>query len=46
MSLLTELVGWEMDFAISMSRLRALPCFSVGFSIDPPEVYVFETPTR
>jgi hypothetical protein len=33
MSLLTEL-GDEMDFAINMSRLTALPRFSTGFSTE------------
>jgi hypothetical protein len=35
MPLLTELGGWEMDFAINMSRLTALPRFSAGFSTEP-----------
>jgi hypothetical protein len=38
MPLLTEFGGWEMDFAIGMSRLTALPHFSAGFSTDPDGV--------
>jgi hypothetical protein len=35
MPLLTELGGWEMIFAINMSRLTALPRFSAGFLTEP-----------
>jgi hypothetical protein len=32
MPLLTELGDWEMDFAINVSRLPALPRLSASFS--------------
>jgi hypothetical protein len=35
MALLPELDGWEMNFAINMSRLTALPLVSVCFSTKP-----------
>jgi hypothetical protein len=41
MPLLMELGGWEMVFAINMSRLTALLRFSAGFSTEPRLIGIF-----